>query len=206
MMHSRNPIAPCLATAAATVCLISSGVATADGPFGLSMGMSQDDMGPLEPMDSPLLFMAEQVPVPSSHFDMYVVMMGEKAGLCAVRTITDPIDTNRFGHALTREFEKLQDALAERYNNEGTKVDLVMPGSLWDEPQDFMMGLRRDDRKLVTLWEANDNTAMAAANLSTITLEAKALTRSKGVLVLQYEFENMTQCREESRQQENQGL
>lgn len=203
-MRMHNAVASCLVSA--TACLVLANVAMANGPFGLTMGMSKEELGTLESTRNPDMYKLEDVPIPSDHFDDYYLMVGDEVGLCVVRTVKGPIDSNRFGHGIKREYEQLQDALVKRYGKGEDDIDMLMPGSLWDEPEDFMMGLQREDRQLFTLWTGEANAAMAASSLSAILLEAKGLSSSKGALVLQYEFDNAEACRERSRELKNKGL
>ena len=177
--------------------------AAAAGPFGLSMGASKSELD-LEPNDgTSTSYIFQSVPVPSRHFEIYAGTVGDQAGLCNIRALTGPIDTNRFGHGLRSRFDQLQEALTERYG-EPRLFDLVIPGSLWDEPRDFMMGMRREDRKLVAFWSNDD--APLGNDLKGIMLEGKALSTTAGLVILQYDFLNADECRAESDDMKNRGL
>ncbi|MDR5865143.1 hypothetical protein QC758_19510 [Halomonas campisalis] len=152
--NSRNAIN--LRKTMTVLCLVAaSPVSLAAGPFGLEQGMKKEEIGGLEATENPLMYRATEVPVPSQHFERYSVMVGEEAGLCAVRAVTGPIETNRYGHELKNYFENLKGALTDRYG-EGVSYDFLMPGSIWDESRDFMMGMVRGDRKLTSFWKGED--------------------------------------------------
>ena len=76
------------------------------------------------------------------------------------------------------------------------EADFLLRGSIWDEPEDWMMALRRNERQLQAVWEGQ---AMSNSVASVI-LGASALSTSDGYLVLQYSFENEELCDAEERQ------
>lgn len=177
--------------------------AVAAGPFGLTMGVPKEELALKPNEDMSISYIFDSVPVPSPYFETYAGSVGEQAGLCNIRAITGVIDTNRFGHSLRSQFDKIKEALRKRYG-EPKLYDFIIPGSLWDEPQDFMMGMLRDDRKLAAFW-SHDNTPLGS-DLQEIMLEGRALSTTSGALILQYDFLNIDECRIERERLENRGL
>lgn len=114
------------------------------GPFGLSMGMPKSQIKGLEGTGTPFMYTTESVPTPSSQFKTYVMQVGDKNGLCVIKAISDTISTNRYGFALKDKFNALKDALTKKYGKHKTQ-DFLMPGSIWDEPEDFMAGLTKNE-------------------------------------------------------------
>jgi hypothetical protein len=63
-------------------------------------------------------------------------------------------------------------------------MDFLRAGSIWKEPEDWMMGLLKDERTLVAVWEK------ALPNrIHDVVLKAGALSREKGFHKLTYEFD-----------------
>ncbi len=53
-----------------------------------------------------------------------------------------------------------------------TKYDYLRSGSIWDEPKDWMMSLRQEERTLALFWSI-DNGSVLAEHVSGISLQAK---------------------------------
>lgn len=97
--------------------------------------------------------------------------------------------------ALKERFNSLKEALSKKYGKHETQ-DFLMPGSIWDEPEDFMAGLTKDERYLRTYWDAEEKSNLTD-NLKSIILYAGGLGDEKGALYIQYEFENSEKCDQE---------
>ena len=162
------------------------------GPFGLSMGMKKSQIKGLEATGTPFMYTATSVPTPSSQFKTYVMQVGDKNGLCMIKALSDTISTNRYGLALKSKFNLLNEALAKKYGKHKTQ-DFLMSGSIWNEPEDFMAGLTKDERYLRTYWDAEEQSTLSG-NLKAIMLVASGLGHEKGVVYIQYEFENSEKC------------
>ena len=76
------------------------------------------------------------------------------------------------------------------------EADYLLPGSIWDEPEDWMMALRQNERRLQAVWKGST----LPNEVLTIILDASALSGSQGYLLLQYSFENEELCDSEEKQ------
>lgn len=167
------------------------------GPFGLSMGMNKSQIKGLENIDAPFMYKTKTVPTPSSQLETYVMQIGDKNGLCVVKAISDVISTNRYGLALKGKFNGLKEALEKKYGKHKTQ-DFLLPGSIWDEPEDFMAGLKKKERYLRAYWDAEEKSTLTD-NLKAIMLAAVGLGHEEGIIYIQYEFENSEKCDQESK-------
>jgi hypothetical protein len=146
--------------------------------------------------DSPLVYTIATVPKPHVRFESYVVMVSETIGLCKVVAVGKSIETSAFGTELHSEFDNLEASLEQRYGKHKT-FDHLRAGSLWTEPQYWMMGLEKKDRTLAAFWD-HEETPSLPTDLNGIMLQAQSLNTSKGYLSLTYEFSNMDTCSKES--------
>lgn len=173
-----------------------------EGPFGVKMGISLDDLRgavELKDGDSKFTFESKQAPSPHDAFEVYLYTLTEETGLCKVAALGKPVTTSRAGFELRSEFASLQTALTERYGKPSTKYDFLSRGSIWNESQDWMMGLLKKDRILTTFWIASpeDKSTPKADlpnNLETIVLEANAESSETGRIAIRYAFKNETAC------------
>ncbi len=67
--------------------------------------------------------------------------------------------------------------------------DFLKYGSIWKEPNDWMMGLKQKERTLVAFWD-DETGADMSSTVANIMLEANATSSSSGYLSLSYEFDN----------------
>ena len=181
----------------------------ADGPFGFAMGLTLDDMKAMTG-DTPELisgtsnkYVLSSAPKPNGSFTDYVITVGNTTGLCAVRGIGGDIATNGFGMQLQSKFDDLSALLTEIYGN-GDKTDSLLPGSIWKDADEWMMGLLKKDRYLISLWRGDDKPL--PNDLQTIALAANAKNSRSGYLLLEYEFTNSDECSNESKDAEKKSL
>ncbi|MEV9470675.1 hypothetical protein [Klebsiella quasipneumoniae] len=173
----------------------------AEGPFGLEAGLTQkniEDMigAKLKPLpDSVNLYTSDTLPKQNADFEMYGLLISPKAGLCQIRAVGKNIDTDSYGLALKSRFEDLSSSLSSLYGKAET-TDLVLEGSIWKEPQDWMMGLNKKERFLSATWKGTKETPLKN-NIDTISIEARANSSSKGYVYLQYSFINNDVCQAE---------
>lgn len=173
----------------------------AEGPFGLEAGLTQkniEDMigAKLKPLpDSVNLYTSDTLPKQNGDFEMYGLLISPKAGLCQIRAVGKNIDTDSYGLALKSRFEDLSSSLSSLYGKAET-TDLVLEGSIWKEPQDWMMGLNKKERFLSATWKGTKETPLKN-NIDTISIEARANSSSKGYVYLQYSFTNNDVCQAE---------
>lgn len=173
----------------------------AEGPFGLEAGLTQkniEDMigAKLKPLpDSVNLYTSDTLPKQNADFEMYGLLISPKAGLCQIRAVGKTIDTDSYGLALKSRFEDLSSSLSSLYGKAET-TDLVLEGSIWKEPQDWMMGLNKKERFLSATWKGTKETPLKN-NIDTISIEARANSSSKGYVYLQYSFTNNDVCQAE---------
>ena len=41
------------------------------------------------------------------------------------------------------------------------RVDVLLPGSIWDEPEDWMMALRQNERQLQAVWDEDKGSTLS---------------------------------------------
>lgn len=175
-----------------------------DGPFGVRMGMPLSELealaGPLQTKDG-FSYLGSTAPTPHSRFTTYRFLVAEGVGLCGVKGATESIPSNVFGEGITDAFAEISEPLQEKYGKPSFAFDYVQRGSLWREPQDWMMGLLKEDRTLRSSWFKGEfkelkgkNPANLPATLNSIVLKAVAYDMAAGYLVIDYSFENNDEC------------
>ena len=174
------------------------------GPFGLEMGMSIKKIDPKAKEVSPGMYTTSKVPKPHSAFENYVVQVGKKNGLCWIKAIGKDISTSSYGIELKSAFSSMSEKLSKTYGKNET-TDLLMPGSIWKEPNEFIMAMIKKERFLMAIWDKEKGSKLKG-NLKQIGLIAKPGGRSKGYLSHEYSFLNSEACDKEIAAQEDDAL
>lgn len=164
-------------------------------PFGIRLGLSRADAGKVMTMtktQEPDMFLVERPPAAHPDFERYMVLVDDSVGVCKITAIGVSIPSNSFGTQTRERFDDVERSLREKYGA-APRIDFLRRGSIWDEPRDWMMGLAKEDRTLMTAW-LRDDSSRFPDNLATILLKANATSSSSGWLSLSYEHPAVSQC------------
>lgn len=177
---------------------------TIAGPFGLSMGMTIKDIDSKAQKVAPNVYLTKEVPKPHSAFDEYVVKIGPKNGLCWIKAIGADISTSSYGIELKSAFDEMAGKLKKAYGK-GEITGMLLPGSIWDAPNEFMMAMIKQERFLMAIWQKEKGSKLEDG-LSEIGLIASASGRENGYLSLEYSFSNKEACNKEIDELEDDAL
>ena len=176
------------------------------GPFGLEMGWNIEQVQEsgaiiLDSYDFKDGTTAYSINPPKKHssFSSYVVLISDKYGLFQISAESDSIYTSRNGYQIKSEFYSVYNQLVKSYGD-GILIDKLAEGSIWDEPEDWMMGLKTLDRTLSAIWIGPDiNTDKQIALLS---LDTEAEYSDTGKISISYFSDNAFAVEEEKEAQE----
>ncbi|MDN5434658.1 MAG: hypothetical protein L0G10_13515 [Acinetobacter sp.] len=184
--------------------LLFSGLANAEAPFGLKTGMSLAEVikvsGVAEVLDKNY-YSFKNVPKPYKAFKDYLMLITPQNGLCKVLGWGKPITTNVYGDGIKDEFASLKESLTEKYGTPVGDYNFLRSGSIWKEPNDWTMGLYKEERTLVAAWEPNEENGV-----KNIMLKARANGPNSGQVTLSYELSNSPSCFKEKGDKDTSGL
>jgi hypothetical protein len=172
-----------------------------EGPFGLESGLSKkniEDMTgeELKPYDGvPNLYTIKSPPKKNAEFEGFGLLISPKSGLCQIRALGKNVDTDSYGIALQSKYKELLDSLSSIYGKPKS-TDLLLSGSIWKEPQDWMMALNKKERFLSAQWAGSPATPLKN-KLVMVSMEARANGSGEGYVYLQYDFDNIDACNAE---------
>lgn len=165
------------------------------GPFGLSMGMSLDELDaqPLEGSEGKYLLTS----VPKQHpaFDTYAVQVGINSGLSWIKAIGKDLETSVYGIELQTAFEDMKKKLDKAYGK-SKLTDIILHESIWDEPRDWMNALLNKERVLMATWEGSVESTIKG-DLISVGLIATASDVNTGYIAIEYQFKNEEECNAE---------
>ncbi len=174
------------------------------GPFGLEKGMTLKGIGGNPEKVGHGIYKLDSVPKPHSAFEAYVVRIAPKGGLYWIKAIGKDIETSTYGMELKSAFNEMKEKLGATYGKHKT-MDVLLPGSIWDEPNDWMMGLIKKERILAAIWEKSEGSSLPS-EIEQIGLIASPTSRDKGYIAIEYSFTNKDDCEAELAAQEDDAL
>ena len=173
------------------------------GPFGTSEGMTKSDLGITSSTKELGLYRYQLTDLPKTSrlFESYVVKVTPQHGLCYIKAVGVTVSSSRYGEGVRTVFDRVNTALSKKYTS-GNLQDFLRTGSIWDEPEDFMMGLKQKERILAGYYDEEEGSVMVE-NIEKAYLRALALSNDKGYVVVDYFFENHNACQAEVDSVEN---
>jgi len=135
------------------------------GPFGFWMGMTLEEVGGEPNEIAPAKYLLVTVPKPHSAFESYALQIIPKCGLSWIKAIGHTIQTSVYGVELQKAFDSLQKKLAASYGK-GNRTDFLMPGSIWNEPRDWMQSLLNKERYLMAVWSSEHSSTLTNSLMS----------------------------------------
>lgn len=168
---------------------ISIAIVTAEafaGPFGIDMGMTLDEITKLS-TTAPVLSEGVYIitpPKPHPMFETYVVRISKTYGVYFIKAVGKTIETSIYGDTLKGEFQTLKDGLVKTYGSCNI-MDFLRSGSIWDEPDDWMMGLRKGERFLMATWGSEYGSTLPE-DIASIIIAAQAISSQAGYLGVEY--------------------
>lgn len=160
------------------------------GPFGIEMGMTLQQIESLSGAAAKEFGIGYEIQPPKVHpsFDVYVALISPTLGVYKIVAFGKSKTVSSFGTELKSDFDKIRKQIEVVYGP--SKVfDFLKYGSIWKEPNDWMMGLKQKERTLVAFWD-DETGADMSSTVANIMLEANATSSSSGYLSLSYEFDN----------------
>ena len=175
-----------------------------DGPFGLAMGTKLEAFGDDLTELAPGVYKLHQVPTPNQFFSEYIARIGPTSGLCWLKGLAPKRQVNSYGSELRRSVDEIAEMLTERYGP-GKKRDMLLPGSIWKEPNYWMMGLSKGERFYGKVWENTQKSGLGN-DLKTVFVGASADSSESGRVSIEYAFANEDPCENELKRMGAKGL
>jgi hypothetical protein len=164
-------------------------------PFGLSMGMTVEELDLNLDNKQFHIYKANSVPKPHPYFNQYILKITPGSGLCSLEAYGQRINTSGYGIEALKEYQDILKRLSKAYGKPISKNELK-EGSIWNEPQDFMSSLEKKHRTVESRWKESDGLALKD-DLISIWLSLEPETKKTGFLKLEYYYSNVDKCYQE---------
>jgi len=162
------------------------------GPFGFDLSTAPDTRHCKKLADRPLYYKCETAPRLHSDFEYVVIKYHPEIGLCMLKGVGRNVDTNLFGSDLKIRLEKISNQVSSIYGEPSEVVDFLFPGSIWDEPEDYMMSLVEGERLTFTTWDVDPE----VHSFNKVGVMQSALRRDTGYVSIEYYFPKNDDCNE----------
>ena len=177
------------------------------GPFGLDIGKSLDHYPGTtftKMKNSNVKYTVENIPTPNKTMELYMVHATEESGICFIKAVSVDITTSAYGSALKTKYNSIVNSLDSKYGATHKKeaTDHLSYGSIWDEPNDYMMSLLKGERYAFISWKAKDK----ANPIESIYLAQAALDTETGYFSIEYYGNNKEICDAEENKSDSEGF
>ena len=175
--------------------------------FGLTKGMTLEQLkeqGVIEAGQTPFTYTASKLKNGHDDFDFYLFQLTPSQGLCSIKAWSKRVKTNVYGEQILSKYKDLEQALIGKYGSPSAKFDRLKPGSIWNEPKDWMTAMDKKERELATFWRNTNNNLQDS--LQMIAMSVTVVRRDEASVVIGYDFDNIETCRSEIRSGRNRNL
>ena len=124
------------------------------------------------------------IEVEHSLFDALIVYWTPATGVCKVAGFHNIVQPDEYGDAHKHAYERFSGYVEEKYGNPSEQFDFLREGSIWEEPRDWLAGLRTNERTLASYWIASEGVSLPD------TLESISVVVVEDAITVRYEFEN----------------
>lgn len=135
-------------SAVGALCCVPTAIAQ-DGPFGFVIG---SDINGYECTGSTAGKHVCEPPKPHSDFSAFVVGATDADGICSVTGIGIDTSTNGYGTSLKTKADKIAAQISQIYGSPTERINRLVPGSIWNDPDDWTMAIAMDDRFYAHKW------------------------------------------------------
>ena len=167
-----------------------TGARRRDGPFGIAMGQSAEDLEGKETKVG--WYEISSVPKPHSMFNTVMVQATKSNGVCFVKGISDSFPSDSNGLAAIIQADKIKRQLDGKYGR-SKELAFLVPGSIWNEPEDWMMAMLKGERRQAWEW-AGPSTELDRHSLDSVALGITAVATDEVSLYVEYYFKNSKKC------------
>lgn len=172
------------------------------GPFGLSMGMSLEEIA-AECTDEPKYIADDRylIQPTKSHplFENYIAWVSETNGLYYIKGISREIKTTGYGTEARQEFAKLISPLERKYGR-FKRIDRLDEGTLWKSDAYWTSAIAHGARTYEAHWEATEENIADFDGLVTIAAGVKTretYVTDEAYIWIEYGFLNQIEAFDE---------
>lgn len=164
-----------------------------DGPFGFDIGSDLSSYENCEKMKKLGMYNCSSAKKPHPDMEGYLVQYFDGVGICWVKGIGKDISDNGLGLSTKALTDKIKNQVTKVYGKHTNDFDFLTYGSIWDELDDWMMGLVQKERHYSFFWSIEDG-YQPVKRVEQIMVAAKATSKNTGYVVVEFSGDNEDLC------------
>ncbi|MBB1492887.1 hypothetical protein H5395_15430 [Paracoccus sp. MC1854] len=170
----------------AILTLLAGGVSAA--PFGINYEADTPEKLGCESIKSNF-YRCKTLPAMHPDMEYYVIQYEPTVGFCMIKGVGINISDNRFGYKTQALTDRVADQVKRKYGTP-QKLDYLKTGSIWDEPEDWMMGIKIQERSYAYLWSPSP----PIEGIEGIIVGAHALDAETGYVNVEFHTPRTDEC------------
>lgn len=167
--------------------------AAESNPFGLDLDKHPSEYSCPQSQTEKYRYHCTTVPKPHPEFEAYILQYVKGVGICQVSAIGKTVRNNSYGFATKNRVDAIAKQLKQKYGIESEKLDFLSPYSIWDEPDEWMMGVLKNERGYIYSWDT-DKGFKPVGEVAGIFMGALAAASDAGYVQLEFVFKRESQC------------
>jgi hypothetical protein len=168
--------------------ILFSAHAVIAGPFGIEVDGFSLEKYSCSKADGQY-YICTSLPSPHNDFEQYIVRYHLDAGLCSIKGIGKNIDENGFGSNTKSMTDSLYGQISKKYGK-AEKMDFLFPSSIWNEGDEWLMGLVQDERSYAYIGDVSP----PVEGITKYGVIAGAVSGSKGYVIVEFQTTNYDKC------------
>lgn len=158
------------------------------GPFGVDVEGFTPEKYSCSNL-SGLFYRCMGVPKPHNDFEAYAVQYHKDAGLCMIKGIGKDVKENGYGGMVREKVEEIYSQVSSKYGKL-EKSDFLLPSSIWNEPDEWLMGLVKSER----VYAYSGEISPSVDGIATYLVAAGATSSDSGYVIVEFYTENKEKC------------
>ncbi len=164
-----------------------------DGPFGFDIATDINNYSSCTASDSPGMYRCSTASKPHPDMEYYMVQAFPSTGICWIKGVGKDIDDSGAGLRTKGAADRISAQIESVYGSERKLTDFLQYESIWDEFDDWMMGLVRNERYYMYVWQSETG-FNPLKNVEQIYVAANALSGNVGYVVVEFYGINNDDC------------
>lgn len=166
-----------------------------DGPFGFDIGSDVSSYKNCSKSNDTGMYECNSAKKPHPDMESYIIQHFDGIGICWVKGIGKTISDNGSGLSTKAQTDKIKSQIENVYGKSTRTFDFLTSGSIWDDFNDWMMGVAKRERYYRHYWNTDDG-YQQVKRIKGIAVVAQALASDKGYVVVEFAGDNEDLCEE----------
>ena len=180
-------------TSALVTVTLNPATAAENNPFGLDLDKHPTEYGCTQSQKNQYWYSCTTVPKPHPEFEFYELQYVDGVGICYVSAIGKTIRNDSYGITTKKRVDAIARQLKQKYGAETSKSAFLRSHSIWDDPNDWMMGVLKGDRAYQYWWGADEG-FKPVGEVIELGISAKAVASDAGYVKVGFAFKRKPAC------------